>query len=86
MHIGQLIKEKRESLGWTKTELGKKLGVTYQAVSDMEKTKSVGVEILKKLNAPNIFGEGYFPLRFEKEVFDFEAFEKKRLNLLRILK
>lgn len=78
MHIGQLIKEKRKTLGWSQTELGVKLGITKQGVQKLEKTYSVGIEILKKLNSPNIFGEGYFPLRFEKEVFDFEAFGKKK--------
>ncbi len=78
MHIGQLIREKRKALGWSQKELSEKLCVTRQAVTDLEKTENVGVKILKKLNAPNVFGEGYFPIKIiEREVFDFEAFGKK---------
>lgn len=75
---GQLIKEKREALGWTQAELAKKLGMTKQAVWDMERRDNIGAAVLKRLNVPDIFGAGYFPLKIiQREVFDFEAFESK---------
>lgn len=70
--IGDRIKQARIYRGKTQKELADELGVTKQAISKYEKSKSkLGTEVIAKL--PKILG---FPLSFFSKEYDYESEDK----------
>ena len=55
MNIGEIIKNKRKQLGMSQTELGKKCGIHYVSVENVEKGKMPTFKTLIALcNALNL--------------------------------
>ena len=51
LKIGERIRQERKAQGLTQKQLGEKLGITQQAIGQIESEKSIGTSTLKKIAA-----------------------------------
>ena len=85
-HSGTKVEKVRILKGLTQSELGKKMGVTKQAISKLEQSKSIGDEKLKEIAlALDVTFEGLRDFSEEKVLYNtLNFYENSNVNATNI--